>query len=97
VVWGDQSDYIPAAEAADWSRFEAIALETMYCDDGIMCPVALNVVNGETSVPDFLSAPEKLASTGIYFRSEDGIPGNAELIVVLPSLRGPGGVTMAGG
>jgi len=84
--------------AADWSGFQAEAVEALYCDDGIICPVALDVRNGEESVPDFLRAPEQRASTGVYFRTADGIPGNAEIVVVLPGLlRGPGGVTLAGG
>lgn len=35
--------------------------------------------SGEESVPDFLHAPKRRASTGISFRSVDGIPGNAEI------------------
>lgn len=97
-AWGTEADYVAEAEGAEWARFEVAAVEALYCDDGIICPVALNVENGEDSVPDFLRAPESRATTGIYFRTLDGIPGNAEIVVVLSDLlRGPGGVTMAGG
>jgi len=96
-VWGSEADYVAAAEAADWSSFEAAAVDALYCDDGIICPVALDVRNGDESTTEFLR-PEDGTSTGVYFRTADGIPGNAEIVVVLPDLlRGPGGVTLAGG
>lgn len=96
-AWDSEADYVTVAENADWSTFTAVGVEALYCDDGVICPVVLDVESGEGSVPGFLHAPEKRASAGIYFRSVDGFPGNAEIIVVLPSRGGPGGVTLARG
>lgn len=97
-AWGSQGDFIAAAEAADWSDFEVAATEALRCDDGIWCPVALDVANGEESVPDFLLASPSGASNGIYFIDLGDIPGNAEMMVVLTDpFHWSGGVTPAGG
>jgi len=58
-AWGSQSDFIAAAEAADWSNFEVAAIEAVYSDDGIWCPVALTPGNAELMVvlPDLFRGP----------------------------------------
>ncbi|HEU5325656.1 MAG TPA: hypothetical protein VFV59_07220 [Candidatus Limnocylindria bacterium] len=91
--WGSQEEYVAAAADADWSQFEFTVLEAVYCDDGIFCSVALDVPNGRESLAEPFQSPDGQHSSGILFRSVEGLPGNAELMVVLPHwMRGPGGV-----
>lgn len=96
--WGGREEYVVAAAEADWSEFEFTVLEALYCDDGVICPVALDVPNGRESVPEPFRSPDDRNSSGILFRSVEGLPGNAELFVVLWGwMRGPGGVAPVGG
>jgi hypothetical protein len=96
--WGSQEAYVRTAEEADWSGFGFAVIEALYCDDGVICPVALDLPNGEASVPDAFRSPDGRNSIGISFRDAEGLPGNAEMTVVLPDLlRGEGGVAPAGG
>ena len=96
--WGSEAEYVADAEEADWSRFDFTVREALYCDDGIICPVALDLPNGRDSVPEAFRSPDNRNSIGILFRETDGLPGNAELTVVLSDfLRGEGGVSPAGG
>jgi hypothetical protein len=96
--WESQEEYVAAAADADWSRFEFTVLEAAYCDDGVFCPVALDIPNGRDSVPEPFRSPDDRNTSGILFRLYEGVPGNAELWVVLSDfLRGPGGVTPVGG
>lgn len=96
--WGSEAAYVAAAESADWSRFDFTVLEAIYCDDGIICPVALDLPGGVESVPQAFRSSDGRNSMGILFREVDGLPGNAELTVVLSDfLRGEGGVSPAGG
>lgn len=96
--WDSEAAYVRAAEGADWSRFDFTVLEAVSCDDGIICPVALDLPNGRDSVPEAFRSPDDRNSIGIAFREAAGLPGNAELTVVLSDvLRGQGGVSPAGG
>lgn len=96
--WTSREAYLAAAEQADWSRFDVIVVEALYCDDGIICPVALDLPNGPESVPEAFRSPDNRNSIGILFREADGLPGNAELTVVLSDFfRGEGGVSPGGG
>lgn len=96
--WGSEAAYVALAEATDWSSFDFTVLGPMYCDDGIMCPVALDLPNGPDSVPEGYRGTDSRNSIGIFFRESEGLPGNAELPVVLPDvIRGEGGVAPDGG
>lgn len=96
--WGSEAAYVAAAESADWSQLDFTVLEAIYCDDGIICPVALDLPGGVESVPQAFRSSDGRNSMGILFREVDGLPGNAELTVVLSDfLRGEGGVAPAGG
>ena len=81
--WGSERAYLDAVEAADWSRFAFRVLEAAYCDDGIWCPVRLEVPNGPESVPEPLRSLDGLGTDGILFPEGPGQVGNAEVWVVL--------------
>lgn len=96
--WPDEAAYVAAAESADWSTFEFEVLETLYCDDGVMCQVLVDVPGGFDATPEFLRLPEKDGAVGLRFDDVHGIPGNARMAVWLPDLlRGPGGVMLVDG
>jgi hypothetical protein len=96
--WGSEAAYVGAADGADWSQFDFSVREALYCDDGIICPVALDLPGGRESIPHAFRSPDGRDSIGIVFREVEDLPGNAELTVVLPDfLRGAGGVSPAGG
>jgi hypothetical protein len=89
--WGTEREYVEAVEAADWSRFEFTVLEAVYCDDGIWCPVAVDLPNGRDSVPALLHSPDGRQTDGLLFREDradagEGLGGDAEIWVVLGDL-----------
>lgn len=84
--WGSEHAYVDAVEAADWSRFEFTVLDAMYCDDGIWCPVAVELGNGGESVPALLRSPDHGQTSGLLFREGDGLAGDAEIWVVVGDL-----------
>jgi hypothetical protein len=91
--WASEAAWVASLEAAHWSGFDVSVIEVISCDDGYICPVALQVSNGPASVPLLDGAPRHHRTLGIRFRSDEGAAGNAEITVVLPDLlRGPGGV-----
>ena len=49
--WGSEAAYVAAAASADWSQLDFTVLEAIYCDDGIICPVALDLPSGLDSMP----------------------------------------------
>ena len=68
-------------------------LETIRCDDGLICQVALDILNGPESVPLPLRSTENRRTDGILFREVENLPGNAELWVINSDLlNGEGGV-----
>ena len=81
--WGSERAYLDAVEAANWSRFEFRVLEAVYCDDGIWCPVRLEVPKGPESVPEPLRSSDGRGTDGILFAEGLGQVGNAEIWVVL--------------
>lgn len=81
--WGSDRAYVDAMNGADWSRFEFSVLEAAYCDDGIWCPVRLEVPNGPESVPELLRSSDGRQTDGILFAEGTGGDGNAEIWVVL--------------
>lgn len=96
--WKDEAAYVAAAESADWSEFTFEVLDTLYCDDGVMCQVLVDVPGGLDAAPNFLRIPEKDGAVGLRFDEEETIPGNARMAVWLPDLlRGPGGVMLGDG
>jgi hypothetical protein len=92
-AWGTEDEYVATMAAEDWSRFHVGALETIRCDDGLICQVALDILNGRESVPLPLRSTDNRRTDGILFREVENLPGNAELWVINSDLlNGEGGV-----
>ena len=71
----------------------SVPLETIRCDDGLICQVALDILNGRESVPLPLRSTENRRTDGILFREVENLAGNAELWVINSDLlNGEGGV-----
>ena len=92
-AWASEDEYVATMAAEDWSRFDFGVLEAIYCDDGLICPVAIDVLNGPESVPPPLRSTDNHQTDGLLFRESAGLPGNAELWVINDDLlNGEGGV-----
>lgn len=92
-AWGTEDEYVAMMAAQEWSRFDFGVLETIHCDDGLICQVAIELVNGPESVPLPLRSTDNRQTDGILFREVEGLPGNAELWVINSDLvNGEGGV-----
>jgi hypothetical protein len=93
-AWRSEEAYVAAFEAADWSDFEFDVLDAIYCDDGLICPVGLELANGLDSVPDVLRSTDNRMTDGLIFTDDDdGVAGNAQLWVINADLfNGEGGV-----
>lgn len=92
-AWENEDEYTAAVEGADWSRFEFDVREAIYCDDGLICPVAIELANGPESVPEVLRASDNKLTDGIIVPESDASGGDAELWVINADfLNGPGGV-----
>jgi hypothetical protein len=88
--WGNEAAWVEAAGKADWSRFAFTELRTRYCDDGVICPVDLEIPGGPGSVPDLISSADAGVTFGLDERPERM---RAEIWIWLPDLlRGPGGI-----
>lgn len=95
--WSAEEEYVAAVERADWTSFQFRVIETLFCDDGVMCSVTVKVAGGVGAVPDFLRLPGKSSAAGLRFE-DPGQPDHATLWVWLPDVfRGPGGVMLTAG
>ena len=96
-AWESRDQYVAAVEASDWSAFEFEVLEAVYCDDGLICPVAIELANGPDSVPQVLRSSDNRKTDGILLGDSEGIPGDGELWVINADLfNGAGGVLVGG-
>ena len=88
--WGGEAAWVEAAGEADWTRFAFTVLETRYCDDGVICPVDLEIPGGPASVPALVSSSDAGVIFGLDARADAT---RAEIWVWLPDiLRGRGGI-----
>ena len=96
-AWVSEDEYIAEITSEDWSQFDFDVIETIRCDDGLICQVAIDVPNAPESVPAPLRSTDNRRTDGLLFREYEGLPGNAELWVINADLfNGAGGVLVGG-
>ena len=81
--WGSERAYVEAVTEADWSRFEFEVFDATFCDDGLWCSVRVEFPGGPESVPELLRSSDGRQTDGLVFQEVPGLPGNAQMSVVL--------------
>jgi hypothetical protein len=95
-IYGPYERYVETAAAIDWSGFRWRQLDTegsVFCDDGVICRIDLEIEGDRDAIPPFLIEPEwddEVGVAGVLQVSEQGT--QVRIVVLFDRGIGPAGV-----